>query len=38
MVDLIRGLDREDPQRVTCPGALMNVKPVQKLCPACDDG
>lgn len=37
MVDLIRGLIGKI-HNATCPGALMNVKPVQKLCPVCDDG
>ena len=35
MVDLIRGLVGKI-HGMTCPGALLGVKPVQKLCPVCD--
>ncbi len=34
MVDLVRGIIGKI-HSVTCPGALLNVKPVQKVCPMC---
>jgi hypothetical protein len=37
MVDMVRGLLGKI-HDMTCPGAFMKVKPVQKICPMCDAG